>query len=220
MARRRPVRGPGGPGEASAFAVGRSGRRSDAPARRPRLLLRAMGWSRRDERAERSLEAIADAIEARESGHHRYLARARRDFPRHGLRASAGVTTGSCGLFASHIRRWRLSSTGAVDRRHCRTRKPAPRADIRAGAAAHPARSGAVWRIELPARLLDGGRRHGVGAGCRLPGGGQGPSRPFPAPPRCVALSHPESGSRRQAKHAGRLLADPVEHQTRPARRW
>jgi hypothetical protein len=87
------------------------------------------------------------------------------------LQGERGRTTGQLRLFADHILKGDY-----LDRRH-----DAALPDRAAPAAARPAHGaaahrpgGRVRRVELPARLLDSGRRHRLCTGRRLPGGGQG----------------------------------------------
>ena len=183
-------------------------RRSTAPAQAAEAAFASYGWSRRDERAA-FLEAIADAIEARGSGHHRYW-HARDGTSRgNGLRASAGVPRASC-VCSPATSAMAPISTGAVTP-HCRTASPRRGPDIRL--VQRPIGPvGRVWRIELPARLLDGGRRttaSALAAGCPVVVKGH-PAHPGTAEIVAEAILEAIKADR---PACGRLLADPVEHQ-------
>ena len=124
-------------------------------------------------RSERAafLRSIAEEID--ELGRRDHRDRHRRDRAAAGAaRGERGRTTGQLRLFADHIEK-----ADYLDRRHD-VASARPAAVAAPGHQTDPAadRPGRrVRRLELPARLLDGRRRHRLGARRRLPGGGQGP---------------------------------------------
>ncbi len=87
------------------------------------------------------------------------------------LEGERARTCGQLRLFAKLVRdgRWNDATLDSAQPE----RKPLPRSDLRARKI--PDRPGSrVRRQQFPAGLLGGGRRHRLGAGRRLPGGGQG----------------------------------------------
>ncbi|MFT3834164.1 MAG: aldehyde dehydrogenase family protein [Micropruina sp.] len=120
--------------------------------------------------------AIADEIEARGRPRSPKSARQETGLPAARLEGERARTTfAASALRLSHSARATFST--GVSMRALPDRKPLPRPEIRL--MQRPVGPvGGVRRLEFPARLLGGGRRYRLGAGRRLPGGGQGPSGP------------------------------------------
>ena len=193
---------------------------STPPPARPRRRSGPTAIPSREERAA-FLERIADEIEARGRASPT-IGSQETGLPPARLEGERGRTTGQLRLFASHIRKGDY-----LDRRHDAAlpdRQPLPRAGPEDDPA--PDRPGrGLRRVELPARLLDRRGRHGLGAGRRLPGGGQGPLRPSrhrrdrgagDRSPRSGACGmHPgvfsliQGGRARRGRGAGPASADP-----------
>ena len=146
---------------------------STAPPRRPKRPLPPMATTSREERAA-FLEPIADEIEARGGADHRH--RHARDRPaRRPARGRARPHHRPAAAVRQPHPRGRLSRPPA---RRGAARPPAAAASRPADDPAPDRPGRGVRRVELPARLLDRGRRHRRRARRRLPGRGQGPLRP------------------------------------------
>ena len=159
------------------------------------------------------LEAVAAEIEAdkdaiiveavRESG-----------LPEGRITGEVGRTTGQLRMFAGVVAQGDHQGV-RVDPGHAGPHAAAPRRHPPADGAARPGRR--LRREQLPARLLDRGRRHRVGARRRLPRRGQGP----PGPP---GHRHPgrsrDHARRREVRPPRRhLLLRARRHRDRPGAR-
>ncbi len=145
------------------------------------------------------LNAIADEIEARAEAITE-IGTQETGLPERASTASAAAPPASCGSSRA------ISSTAAISTAATTPRCPtasACRAGPEDGPAPHrPGRR--LRRLELPAGLLDRGRRHRRGPRRRLPGGGQGPLRPS-RHRRDRRRGHPRR--HRRHRHAGRGLS-------------
>jgi hypothetical protein len=199
-------------GDIHEFAVGTPAH-IDAAVKAAEEAFWSFGYSSRAERAA-LLNAIADEIEAR-GAEITAIGTSETGLPEARLQGERGRTTGQLRLFASHIEKGDY-----LDRRHDEALPD--RAAAAASGPAHDAApyrpGGRVRRVQLPAGLLDRGRRHRGGTCRRLPGRGQGPFRPSGhRRDRCP-------GHRRgaqEARHASRrLLADPGRQARCRPERW
>ena len=156
-------------GEAHAFSVGTPAL-VDRAAEAAEEAFWSYGYASREERAA-FLDRIADEIEARAEAI-TAIGSAETGLPAARLEGERGRTVGQLRLFAKHIRKGDY-----LDRRHD-VGAARPQADAAARSHDDPAadRPGrGIRRLEFPARLLDGRRRHRRGARRRLPGDRQGP---------------------------------------------
>ena len=124
----------------------------------------APAWGAFPRRAE-ALEAVADALDAR-AGELAAIADTETALGGERLTGEVARTTGQLRLFAAVLRDGGYADVAVTP---ARGRRAGPAPDRPAG---RP--GGRVRGVELPVRVLRGRRRHRLGAGRGLPGGGEG----------------------------------------------